>query len=106
MEKTIKNMSYNDYIAEIKKAVGRGENLSLILDRHINQKSTPLNVLTFAKKFKDELIEFNCSFDGRLNGAIGVTYPIKKTILAIDEDMAYMVLYADYEHIQYFKCNE
>lgn len=103
MSKPIKDMNYEDYMAEMRKAVGRSESLTMILDRHTSNKGTPLNVLAFAKKFKDELKEFNCSFNGRLCGAIGATYPIKKTVSAIDEDMAYMVLYADYEHISSMK---
>lgn len=44
-------------------------------------------------------MQFSIEFNGRLAGALGVTYPIKATVEAIDEEGARLALYERYEHI-------
>lgn len=47
-----------------------------------------------------------CKFNGRLKGALGITYSITDTVMAENPNGARLALYEKYEQIGCFRCEE
>jgi hypothetical protein len=51
--------------------------------------------------FNPVMKTYRASLHGRKKGAIGITYAIETTVTALNEAMALLALYDDYEHIRH-----
>jgi len=60
-------MDFKEYCEELKKAVASGESIILVINRHVNDMSMPLEITEHAQTFKklslfEKVVNFNIDF--------------------------------------------